>query len=427
MQTGEELEAQAWAVFGGGASSPVRAGRRVGGVPFFQQAGAGALAYDHTGRAYIDYVMGYGPLLFGYRMPGSERVKAQFDTGVLFGSTHHAEIRLAERIRGHLPSMERLRFTTTGTEAVMGAVRVARAATKRSGLVRFGGNYHGHTDIALLDAGASAETSAPQAAGIPAGVARDVHVLPYNDLPSLEALLACEGEQIAAVLLEPVVGNMGLVLPVPGFLEGVLSAAHAAGALVIFDEVISWLRLGLGGAQGRLGLQPDLTTIGKILGGGLPIAAFGGRADLLACLAPQGPVFTGGTHAGHPLAVAAGHAVLDELEGQPELYDTMRRRAEYLAQGLQRLFTRYGYPYQVVWLESIVDFKFRPGDPIRDYTQAKEAKAEVFARYYHAMRERGILLAPSYNEVMFLSTEHTDAQVEETLRAAEGALLAIKH
>ena len=283
----DDLEVRARAVLAGGASSPVRAGRRVGGKPFFQARGSGALAYDDTGRAYIDYLMGYGPLLFGYRMPGVERVKAQYANGVLFGSTHQEEVRLAERIRRHLPSMKLLRFATTGTEAVMGAVRVARAATQRDVLVRFGGNYHGHSDLALLDAGASAETADVQRSGIPNGVAADIRILRYNDSAALQALLDRDGDRIAAVLVEPIVGNMGLVLPRPGFLEELICAAHAVGALVIFDEVITWLRVGLRGAQGLFQLEPDLTTIGKILGGGLPIAAFGGKAEVDAGIGPR--------------------------------------------------------------------------------------------------------------------------------------------
>lgn len=424
MTTSELLDQRACAVLGGGASSPVRAGRRVGGTPFFQSRGSGALAYDQDGRSYVDYLMGYGPLLFGYRVPGAATIQRQFESGVLFGSTHEEEVRLAERIRGHLPSMERLRFTSTGTEAVMGAVRVARAATQRNLVVRFGGNYHGHSDLALLDAGASAETADASRSGIPAGVAADVRVLPYNDLSAFDALLAREGALVAAVLVEPIVGNMGLVQPLPGFLEGLIGSAHAYGALVIFDEVITWLRVGLGGGQGRLGVSPDLTTIGKILGGGLPIAAFGGSADVMRCLAPDGPVFAGGTHAGHPLAVAAGHAVLDELEQRPQLYREMAIRAERLAEGLRAVFARNDLPYTVVQLESIVDFKFRAGPAIRNYDEAKQADASRFARYYHEMRERGILLAPSYNEVMFLSTEHTDAHIDETIAAADASLLS---
>lgn len=422
MTAGLALEDRAAAALGGGASSPVRTGKRVGGRPFFQSRGEGALAYDEHGRPYIDYLMGYGPLLFGYRMPGRDHILRAFDHGVLFGSTHEAEIRLAERIVRYLPSMERIRFATTGTEAVMGAVRVARAATGRSMVVRFAGNYHGHSDFALLDAGASAETSHAHASGIPEATACDIRVLSYNDLAGFERVLATEGERIAAVLLEPIVGNMGLVEGNPGFLAGVCAGARRCGAVVIIDEVITWLRFGLTGAQGVLRLQPDLTVFGKILGGGIPIAGFGGDAALMARLAPEGAVFTGGTHAGNPLGIAAAHAVLTELEEHPALYDRMREQAQALAEGLRRLFAARDLPYAVLQRESIVDFKFRPGAPVANYLEACEADRDRFARWYHAMRKRGILLAPSVNEVMFLSTEHTREHVEATIAAASGAL-----
>ena len=249
-----------------------------------------------------------------------------------------------------------------------------------------------------------------------------MRVLTYNNLDDVRELFAREGERIAAVLVEPVVGNMGLVEAESGFLEGVLALAAAGGALVIFDEVITWLRLGVGGAQGRFALRPDLTTVGKILGGGFPIAAFGGRADVMALLAPDGPVFTGGTHAGHPFAVAAAHAVLDELISDATLYPRLDAMARYLADGLRGIFAELELPYTVRQLESIVDFKFRPGPAVRNYVEASQADAQRFARYYHAMRERGILLAPSQNEVMFLSTEHTRAHIDETLAAAGEAL-----
>lgn len=414
---------RASAVLAGGVDSPVRAGKRVGGPPFVQAYGQGSYAFDEAGTRYIDYLMAYGPLLFGHAFPAfSSGLDAIAAAGACFGSTHEAEIRLAERVRTHLPSMERLRFTTTGTEAMMSAIRLARGFTRRDAIVRFAGNYHGHTDIALLHAGASADTSDLRASGIPYGVARDVAVCRYNDLASVDAVLRERGPHIAAIVLEPIVGNMGLVLPAAGFLEGLFERARAIGALVIFDEVITWLRLGLQGAQGRLGLQPDLTAIGKIFGGGFPLAAFGGRADVMAALAPDGAVFQGGTHAGNPFATAIAHRVLDVLEGQPELYSEMDRRARMLARGLERVLAARGLGYAVVQLESIVDFKFRRGAPNRNYDEALAADATAYAAFYHAMRSRGILLAPSQNEVMFLCTQHSDADITETIAAVEASL-----
>jgi glutamate-1-semialdehyde 2,1-aminomutase len=401
----------------------VRSGWSVGGAPFIQAGGRGAYAFDPDGRAFIDYVMAYGPLLFGHGHPafsnGLDELAAR---GAVTGSTHPDELVLAERVRGHLPSMERLRFTTTGSEAVQSAIRVARAFTGRDGVLKFGGNYHGHFDLALQDAGASAHTDAPQRSGIPASVTRDLAVARYNDLGDVDRHLERLGDRLAVICVEPIVGNMGIVQPEPGFLEGLRERADARGALLLFDEVITWLRLGLGGAQARVGVRPDLTTIGKILGGGFPIAAFGGRADVMQVLAPDGPCFTGGTHAGNPFAVAIGLRVLDWLEAHPDAYLQMNARGRDLAAGIRAIFARRSLPYAVVHLESIVDFKFRPGAPNRNYDDARAANKAVYAAYYHAMRERGVLLPPSQNEVMFLSTEHSDADVTETLRAIDASL-----
>jgi glutamate-1-semialdehyde 2,1-aminomutase len=357
-------------------------------------------------------------LLFGHGHPAfSTGLDALAARGAVTGSTHPDEELLAERIRGHLPSMERLRFSTTGSEAVQSAVRVARAFTGRDAILKFAGNYHGHFDLALQDAGASAHTDTPQRSGIPRAVTRDLAVARYNDLDDVDAHLERCGDRLAAILVEPVVGNMGLVVPDAGFLEGLQARARARGALLIFDEVITWLRLGLGGAQGRNGIVPDLTTVGKILGGGFPIAAFGGRSDVMAVLAPAGPCFTGGTHAGNPFAVAIGLRVLDWLEAHPDAYTAMDRRAKRLATGIRAVLEERGCDFAVVQLESIVDFKFRRGGPNRNYDDARAADRAAYAAYYHEMRERGILLPPSQNEVMFLCTEHSDADIDETVAA----------
>jgi glutamate-1-semialdehyde 2,1-aminomutase len=276
------------AALAGGASSPVRAGAAVGGEPFLQARGRGAYAYDDEGREYVDYLMAYGPLLFGHAHPAfSHGLDALAAQGTVFGSTHQAELHLARRIRTHLPSMERVRFVSTGTEAMMSALRVARAFTKRRLILRFAGNYHGHFDAALHDAGASAQTAEYALSGIPASVRAETLVARYNDLDDVDRLLAPCTSELAAIAVEPVVGNMGLVLPDPGFMEGLFVRAQRYGALVIFDEVITWLRLGLSGAQGTYGWNPDLTAIGKVMGGGFPLAAFGGREDVMAVLAPR--------------------------------------------------------------------------------------------------------------------------------------------
>ncbi|GAC1408092.1 MAG: glutamate-1-semialdehyde 2,1-aminomutase [Candidatus Velthaea sp.] len=388
-----------------------------------QVRGAGAYAYDAGGRRHIDYLMAYGPLLLGHAHPaltaGLDEIAAR---GAVFGSTCPDEIQLAERIARHLPSLERLRFTSTGSEAVMSAIRVARAYTGRDAVVKFSGNYHGHFDLALLDAGASAHTSSTAHSGIPRAATDDLFVARYNDLASVDTLLERCGDRLAAIVVEPIVGNMGLVVPDRGFLAGLQARAHARGALLIFDEVITWLRLGLHGAQARVGVIPDLTTIGKILGGGFPLAAFGGRADVMAVLAPDGPCFTGGTHAGNPFAVAMGLRTLEWLECNEHVYGEMDRRAKRLAAGIQVTLALLALDYAVVQLESIVDFKFRPGPPTRNYDDAKRADKDKFAAFYHGLRRRGILLAPSQNEVMFLSTAHSDEDIDETIAAIDDVL-----
>jgi glutamate-1-semialdehyde 2,1-aminomutase len=380
-----------------------------------QSRGDGAYAFDENGERYIDYIMGYGPLLFGYNHPalttGLDELAAR---GPLFGSTNAEEEPLAERIRGHVLSMERVRFTTTGSEAMMSAVRVARAFTGRDLILRFAGNYHGHFDAALFSAGASAQTANSERSGIPGGVMRDVLIARYNDLESVERAIRGRENELAAILVEPVCANMGLVLPAEGFLAGLRDRADDCGALLIFDEIITWPRVGVGGAQASCHPElvegrPDLTAIGKILGGGFPIAAFGGREDVMALLAPDGPVFTGGTHAGNPFSVAIAHRVLDLLEAHPEYLTQMRVLAERLRDGIREIFRRRELLYAVVQYESIVDFMFREGP-------------EKYAAYYHAMRDRGVLLPPSQNEVMFLSTAHTAHDIDDTLRAIDESL-----
>jgi glutamate-1-semialdehyde 2,1-aminomutase len=401
----------------GGASSPVRAGAAVGGEPFVQAYGRGAYAYDREGRAYVDYLMAYGPLLFGHAHPALVRdLDALAECGTVFGSTHDDEVRLAERIARAVPSIERLRFVSTGTEAVMSALRIARAFTERSLVLRFAGNYHGHFDGALHGAGASAAGG-----GVSAAARAETIVARYNDLADIDVKLAGRSGDLAAIVVEPVAANMGLVLPVPGFLEGLFARARAHGALVVFDEVITWLRLGLGGAQGILGFQPDLTALGKALGGGFPLAAFGGRADVMAVLAPGGAAFTGGTFSGNPFCIGMGHRVFDLVERDPESVAAIDGRARQLADGLRALVARHDLSYPVTQYASMVDLKFRAGPPPRDYDEAAQADGAAFAAYYHAMRERGVLLAPSPNELMFLSTAHGPGEIEHTLEAADGA------
>ncbi len=415
----------------GGGSSPVRAGAAVGGAPFHQARGLGAYAYDAQGRGYVDYVMAYGPLLFGHAHPKLVRgLDALASTGTVFGSTFEEELHLAERVRAYLPSMQRLRFVSTGTEAVMSAIRVARAFTKRSLVARFSGNYHGHFDGALHDAGASAGATSDAGdvprSGIPAATRAQSIVARYNDLADLDAKLDGREGELAAIVVEPIVANMGLVFPDEGFLGALFSRARACGALIIFDEVITWLRVGVHGAQAAPAPQPDLTALGKIMGGGFPLAAFGGRQDVMSVLAPDGPAFTGGTFSGNPFSIAMGHRTLDAIESDPAIYRRLEERARTLADGLRAIFTDRDLPYAVVQHASMVDFAFRPGPPVRNFDERSAADKRAFAAYYHAMRDRGVLLAPSPNELMFLSTEHGAREIELTLEAADASLATLE-
>ncbi len=415
----------------GGGSSPVRAGAAVGGAPFHQARGHGAYAYDAQGRRYVDYVMAYGPLLFGHAHPTFVRgLDALASGGTVFGSTFEDEMHLAERVRAYLPSMQRLRFVSTGTEAVMSAIRVARAFTKRSLIARFSGNYHGHFDGALHDAGASAGATSAAGdvarSGIPAATRAQSVVARYNDLADLDVKLAGRENDLAAILVEPVVANMGLVLPDPGFVEALFARAHAYGALVIFDEVITWLRLGVHGGQAPPGPQPDLTALGKIMGGGFPLAAFGGREDVMNVLAPDGPAFTGGTFSGNPFSIAMGHRTLDAIESDPAIYKRLDANARELGDGFRAIFADLDLPYAVVQHASMVDFAFRSGPPVRNFAERSSADKRAFAAYYHAMRESGVLLAPSPNELMFLSTEHGTREIDLTLTAADACLTDLR-
>ncbi len=410
----------------GGASSPVRAGRRVGGDAFVCARAAGAYAFDADGRRYVDYIMAYGPLLFGHTPPFLRNLDALAARGVLYGSTTPEELALAQRIRRHVPSMQKLRFTTTGSEAVQSAVRVARAFTGRDAILKFSGNYHGHFDLVLQDAGASAETPHAERSGIPRAVVADLAVARYNDLADVDRCIARMGDRLAAIVVEPVCANMGLVPPVPEFLEGLRERADRCGALLIFDEIITWLRLGLGGAQARAGVAPDLTAVGKVLGGGFPVAAFGGREDVMALLAPDGPCFTGGTHAGMPFGVALALRVLDHVESNPGLFASLDARARRFAHALRATLRELELPYAVVQLESIVDFKFRAGRPTRSYDDQARDDQAAYAAFYHAMRACGVLLPPSHNEVMFLSTAHGESEIAFTAAAADHSLRELR-
>jgi glutamate-1-semialdehyde 2,1-aminomutase len=405
----------------GGVDSPVRAGVPMGAPPPVVSRAVGSRVYDVDGREYIDYLCAYGPVLLGHAHADvTAAVRRALENGAVFGGTHPEEVRLAERVIAAMPSLERLRFVNSGTEACMSAIRLARAFTQREKIVRFAGNYHGHSDEMIFSAGASSNSAPSLTSGVTRAVRSDVVVLPYNDLPAAEAAL--RAHPVAAVIVEPVAGNMGLVMPRDGYLAGLRDACSRHGALLIFDEVITGFRLGMGGAQALYGVRPDLTCIGKTLGGGLPIAAFGGRAEIMAHLAPQGTVFQGGTFSGNPVCVAAAHALLDALEAQPHFHARLDALARRLAEGARDALEDAGLEYPVVQLASIVDFAFRPGPAPQNYAEAEQTDGEAYARYYWPMLERGVFLPPSKMEVMFLTAAHTEADIDRTIAAMHDAL-----
>ncbi|HVS49110.1 MAG TPA: glutamate-1-semialdehyde 2,1-aminomutase [Candidatus Dormibacteraeota bacterium] len=397
-------------LFPGGVNSPVRAYRAVGGEPPILVRGQGPSVWDADGNRYIDYVGAFGPLILGHAHPAViDAIRLAVEAGGSFGATTPGEIRLAELIRARMPSIERLRFVNSGTEAAMSALRVARAATGRDLVIKFDGGYHGHADSLLVDAGSGAATlSIPGSAGVARSVAAQTLVAIYNELESVAALLDAYPSQVAAVIVEPIAANMGVVLPAPGFLAGLRQLADRAGALLIFDEVITGFRVAPGDAQELLGVRPDLTVLGKIIGGGLPVGAYGGSADLLNLVAPAGPVYQAGTLSGHPVVMAAGEATLLQLT--PDVYAAMEKRADRLEQGSRRdgvSLARVG---------SMLTLFFRESAPA-NFREAKESDTEAFGRFFQRMREAGVLLPPSQFEAWFLSAAHDDADVDATLAA----------
>ena len=397
-------------LFPGGVNSPVRAYQAVGGRPPVLVRGEGARVWDADGREYVDYVGAYGPLILGHAQPAVvAAIRAAAARGGAFGVTNPDEVRLARLIQAAMPSLERLRFVNSGTEAAMSALRVARAATGRDLVIKFDGGYHGHADSLLVDAGSGAATlSIPGSAGVAASVAAQTLLARYNDLESVERLLTANAAKVAAVIVEPVAANMGVVAPLPGFLAGLRRLTAQAGSLLIFDEVITGFRVAPGGAQELYGVRPDLTILGKIIGGGLPVGAYGGRADLLDLVAPAGNVYQAGTLSGHPVVMAAGEAMLRELT--PDLYAGLESRADRLEEALA------GPGRSTARVGSLLTLFFRDRPP-RDFGEAKESDTAAFARFFRAMKGSGVLLAPSQYEAWFLSAAHDDSVIDETIRA----------
>jgi glutamate-1-semialdehyde 2,1-aminomutase len=417
------LVARAEALFPGGVNSPVRAFRAVSRPPLLLERGEGPYVWDTNGRRYVDYIGAWGPAILGHADPAVvAAVAAAAKNGFALGATHPLEIELGEAIRRAMPSVERLRFTSSGTEAVMSALRLARAATGRDLVVKFAGGYHGHADGLLVEAGSGVVTHAiPGSAGIPEAVAALTLVLPYNDPISVTLAFAEHPGRIAAVIVEPVAANIGVVAPAPGFLEHLRKTTRAGGALLIFDEVITGFRLGPGGAQARFGVRPDLTTLGKIIGGGMPIGAYGGRADLMNLVAPAGPVYQAGTLSGHPLSMAAGVATLAALD--PERYLALEATSEALADGLRTAAARAGREVSVSRVGSLLTVFFLATPPANS-VEALRSDRDAYARFFGAMLDLGILLPPSQFEAWFVSMAHGPAEIDATVEAARRAFTA---
>ncbi len=412
-------------VIPGGVNSPARAFGGVGGEPLFFARGKGAYLYDLDGNRYVDYIGSWGPMIVGH---AHEAVVAAIEEaasrGTSFGAPTEAESELAEMIVEAVPSVEKVRLVSSGTEATMSAIRLARGFTGRDVIVKFAGNYHGHVDSLLVAAGSSAATlGVPNSPGVTAGTTRDTLVLEYNDVAGLEAGFDERGGQIAGVILEPVVGNMGCVVPSTKFLSALRSLTTQHGALLIFDEVMTGFRVAYGGAQSLFDVTPDLTTLGKIVGGGLPVGAYGGRADIMDHILPAGKVFQAGTLSGNPLATAAGIATLKLLRNG-EAYERLERLAARLEAGLRAAATETGTAHHIARVGSMMTFFFQTG-PVRNWPEASRSDTKKYASYFWGMIDRGVYLPCSQYEALFISTAHTDEDIDQTTDAARGALIAL--
>jgi glutamate-1-semialdehyde 2,1-aminomutase len=411
IEKSEEWFARAVVHIPGGVNSPVRAFNGVGGTPLFIERGEGPRLYDVDGNSYLDYVCSWGPLILGHRpAPVMEALQRALDIGTSFGAPTAQEVELAELIASVVPSMQMVRLVNSGTEATMSALRVARGFTGRDLTVKFEGCYHGHVDSLLVKAGSGMATlGIADTAGVPASFAATTIALPYNSIAAVEQTFAAHGDKIAAVIVEPVAGNMGCIPPAPGFLEALRELTARHGALLIFDEVMTGFRVALGGAQKRFEILPDMTTIGKIIGGGLPMAAYGGRSDIMKKVAPIGPIYQAGTLSGNPLAVAAGLAMLRHLVANPQVYEILETRGAQLCEWVPPGVT-------VNRVGSMFTFFFTPG-PVTDWASAERSDKAEFARLFHFLLDRGVYLAPSQFEAGFISTAHTEEDIRYTVEA----------
>ena len=422
----QELFNQACEIIPGGVNSPVRAFKSVGGTPLFIEEASGCRIRDVDGNAFIDYVLSWGPMILGHAHPRVNRALAgALEKGTSYGAPTAREVELARMIHQAFPSMEMIRMVSSGTEAVMSALRLARGYTGRSRILKFEGCYHGHGDSLLVKAGSGAATlGIPDSAGVPEEVARNTLTVPFNDLKAVETLFQRQGEEIACLIVEPVPGNMGVVPPLAGFLEGLRELTLRHGVLLIFDEVITGFRVAFGGAQERYGIRPDLTCLGKIIGGGLPVGVFGGKREIMEQLAPLGPVYQAGTLSGNPLAVTAGIETLKVLS-LPGTYEKLDRLSEQLGRGIKEAASAAGIPVTCTRVGSMLCTFFTAG-PVTDYASAKQSDTRTYARFFWGMLEEGFYFAPSQFEAAFLSTAHETEDVERTVTAARKVLNTLK-
>jgi len=417
----EQLFAEAQQVIPGGVNSPVRAFRSVGGQPRFIARAKGSRLYDVDGNSYIDYVLSWGPMILGHAPATvTKAIQQAAGNGTSYGAPTELEIQLATMIREALPSMEMVRLVSSGTEAVMSAIRVARAYTKRDGILKFEGCYHGHSDYLLAKAGSGLTTlGIPDCPGVPEDFTKHTLTAPYNDLATTEKLIKKHYRQLACVIVEPIAGNMGVIPPSPEFLHALRKLTDAHGMLLIFDEVISGFRVQYGGAQTLYGIKPDLTILGKIIGGGLPVGAYGGTKDIMKMIAPSGPVYQAGTLSGNPLAVTAGIETLKRLK-KPGTYDQLEQRSVALSDELGKIASKAGIPLTQTRVASMLCAFFTEG-PVVDWATAKKSDTKVYAKFFHHMLDAGVYLAPSQFEAAFMSLAHTPKDIERTLNAAQAA------
>ena len=423
MNASSELFENAQKHLVGGVNSPVRAFKSVGGTPLFVSRAKGAYLYGPDDKRYIDYIGSWGPMILGHANEAVlEAVRNAIELGLSYGAPTAIETELAIKVKSLMPSIEKLRLCSSGTEATMSAIRLARGFTGRDVILKFEGCYHGHSDSLLVKAGSGALTlGVPTSPGVPAELAQHTYTLPYNDLAACQEVFSQAGDKIAAIIIEPITGNMNMIKPVAGFIEGLKALCEQHGALMIYDEVMTGFRVNAGGAQALQGIKPDLTCLGKVIGGGMPVGAFGGRADVMAHLAPEGPVYQAGTLSGNPVAMAAGLATLDGLS-QPGFFEALEDKSVQLTEGIKSIAAEAGIPMATEYAGGMFGFFFSELDKVTSFTEATACDADRFNQFFHSMLDQGVYLAPSLYEAGFISAVHSGQDLDQTLSAARNAL-----